>query len=293
MFQKVVVSTDLSEDSGCLVRCAGELKALGVNVAVLTHVIDVFGGADVSSLAGESANAIFEQQVSDLEAQGMTVHVETPVGHPAFSLEEVRRKHEASLIVVGSRGAGVFDTPFSGSVSSDLMQLTETPLLVAAFAALQSEDGCGAACGRLLNHILYCTDFSEVADRAFRWVEGLASIGASTITLMHVQDKQRIEREASGMLSEYDRRDTVRLSKLRERAIMAGASDVMAEVVYGTPADRLAEASSSGRFSLIVLGTRGRSGRDAGMLGGVSDRVVRHSLAPILLIPEGAADVGH
>lgn len=283
MFEKAVVCTDLSEDSDCLVGCAGELRILGISEAILTHVVDVFGQTPTCTLAGPEADQAFERQIATLEDCGIVVHVEAPIGHPAFSLEEVRQRHGATLIVVGSHGKGVFDTPFSGSVSSDLLQLSETPVLVASFAGLAREGG--VACATILGHVLYCTDFSESAGRAFSCLEELAGIGAREFTLMHVQDKRRIDDEGPGLLPEYDRRDTLRLGHLRERLMTAGATTARIEVVHGSPAEKVAEAAASGRYSLIVLGARGRSQRDTGMLGGVSDRVVRESHTPILLVP--------
>ncbi|MRR11193.1 universal stress protein, partial [bacterium] len=137
-----------------------------------------------------------------------------------------------------------------------------------------------------LSHVLYCTDFSESAERAFSCVSGLAALGAGRITLLHVQDRQRIERESANMLPEYDRRDTVRLARLKER--LPESSDIGIRVDYGVPAERLALAASSGEYSLLVIGTKGRSGK-GNTLGGAADRIVRESHAPILLVPAGGA----
>lgn len=286
MFEKAVVCTDLSPDSDCLVSCAGELRILGVRETILTHVVDVFGAAAPGDLAGRDADSAFERQVAILEGSGMRVRVEAPIGHPAYSLEEVRRQHGATLIVVGSHGKGVFGTPFSGSVSSDLLQLSETPVLFAAFDGLGcGSDGPAEACSRILASVLYCTDFSEAAERAFTCLEELVTQGIERVTLMHVQDTKRIETESAEMLPEHDRRDTLRLGRLRERLLTAGVGEVHIEVVHGTPTQSVAGAVAGGEYSLIVLGTRGRSQRATGMLGGVSDRVVREASTPILLVP--------
>ncbi|MDO9509088.1 MAG: universal stress protein [Thermovirgaceae bacterium] len=42
-------------------------------------------------------------------------------------------------------------------------------------------------------HILFPTDFSDNAERAFAFVEKFAKSGAKKITLFHVQDKEKID----------------------------------------------------------------------------------------------------
>ena len=293
MFDKAVVCTDLSMDSDTLVGCAGALRVLGLREAVLAHVVDVFADPSGSSVRSDLAGELFERQMGMLESCGLAVHVETPVGHPAFSLEEVRKRHGAGLIVIGGYGKGVFSQAFSGSISSDLMQLSETPVLVATMAAFPDGHEPAAVCTQILGNVLYCTDFSETAERAFSVVLGLAGLGAQRFTLAHVQDRERLESETRSAISEYDRRDTVRLIRLREQLTDAGATDVDIQLTYGSPAEELAMSAASGQFSLIVLGSRGRSARRLERaLGGVSDRVVRDSKTPLLLIPAPRRDQG-
>ena len=47
-------------------------------------------------------------------------------------------------------------------------------------------------CRDLRRHILFCTDFSETAERAFQYVQRIVESGARFVTLLHVQDKTRI-----------------------------------------------------------------------------------------------------
>lgn len=284
MFDKAVVCTDLTSDSDLLVSCAGGLRVLGVREAVLTHVVDIFrdpGGLLLSSPEAEDA---FERQLTMLEDSGYAVHIEAPLGLPAFSLEEVRKRHAASLIVVGTHGRGMLDEPFSGSTSSDLVQLSETPLFVASLSATSSSAASAVVCGQVLGKVLYCTDFSQTAARAFTHLESLARLGAREFVLMHVRDTEFSAGDSSDMPESF-RRETVRLSRMREALLDAGAGQVEIRVVYGCPAEELANRATSGEFTLIVMGSRGRRSERDGFLGGVSDRVVRDARTPLLLVP--------
>lgn len=282
MFEKAVICTDLGSESDALVSCAGTLSALGLRQAVLTHLVDVFGSTPGGAMSTGGAEETFARQMALLEARGITVRVEAPLGHPAFSLEEVRKRHGASLIVIGSQGRGMFDQPLSGSISSDLVQLSEAPVLVASFVDGPDE---GDMAG-LLGNVLLCTDFSSAAHRAFEMVVGLASRGIARVTLCHVQDSPRIESYGGDVLAEYDRRDAVRLAQLRERLVGAGVAEVVTEIVHASPVREIADRAESGEYSLVILGSRGRAEqREDGLLGGVSDRALRRACSPVLLIP--------
>lgn len=97
MFEKMVLATDLSADWDRIVGCAEELKVLGCRRVILSHVLITKGlvGTDVASES--AAQPKIDEQKRQLEDQGFDVTVETPVGLPAFSLNEVAQRHCASL----------------------------------------------------------------------------------------------------------------------------------------------------------------------------------------------------
>ena len=53
----------------------------------------------------------------------------------------------------------------------------------------------------------------------------------------------------------------------------------------GRPAEEIVAAGGKGKANLIVLGTHGRSGLSHLLMGSVSERVVRHALCPVLVVP--------
>jgi len=282
VYEKAVVCTDLSEESAALVACAAGLRALGLNEVVLTHVVDVFSG-DRASVSAR-AEAAFERQVEMLEARGLRVKVEAPLGHPAFSVREVAALHGASLVVAGTHGASMLAAPFSGSVSSDLVAVSRTPLFVAALMPGES------SVPDVLEHVLVATDFSDAAESAFETAVGLVEVGARQFTLLHVQDVARIMEREWRTVEEFDRTDTIRLEQMRERLMAAGADRVETHLVHGSPAEELRCRGAAGVYSLIVMGSRGRSERTDAVLGRVSDRAMRATHTPILFVPRTAEE---
>ena len=117
MFEKIVLATDLSPAWDEIVACAGEFKALGCSQVILTHMITVkFMGGLEASLKAEAQPKIAAQK-QQLEAQGLKVTVEMPMGLPAYSLNDVARRHGADLVVVGTHGKSLWREAVLGCVS--------------------------------------------------------------------------------------------------------------------------------------------------------------------------------
>jgi nucleotide-binding universal stress UspA family protein len=130
MFEKIVLATDLSPAWDEIVACAGEFKALGVKEIILAHVITVkFMGGLEATLRAE-AEPRLEAQKKQLQAQGFQVRVEMPMGLPAYSLNDVARRHGADLIVVGSHGKSLWREEVLGCVSCAVLHHTEHPVLL-------------------------------------------------------------------------------------------------------------------------------------------------------------------
>lgn len=70
----------------------------------------------------------------------------------------------------------------------------------------------------------------------------------------------------------------------------AGLAGVERRVVYGFPADRLADLADEEGAELVVVGSRGRGALKAAFLGSVSTELIGVARRPVLVVPPGAAD---
>ena len=68
-----------------------------------------------------------------------------------------------------------------------------------------------------------------------------------------------------------------------------GALDVEERVLFGPPADELAELAAEARAELLVVGSRGRRAIKAAVFGSVSSALVRAADRPVLIVPPSAA----
>lgn len=287
MFERILVGTDLSEASERMICALGGLRMLGTTEIVLIHCLNI---RDVGSLAPELmelAKPAFEKHQKLLEDQGFKVNAEMVLGLPHISLSREAEKHDCSLIVVGSHGRTMAAEILLGGVADAIAQSASKPVLV---VSLQLKDKAGkmvceeATCepGK---HVLFPTDFSDVAERAFAYVEQIVGSGARRVTLLHVQNKSDISADEKERLEVLNQKDREWLEKMKSRLKDFGATEVNIELPYGRPKQEIVKRMEQNDFSLIVMGTQGHGFFGRLMMGSVAHYVVRNTKVPVLFIP--------
>ena len=130
MFKTIVLATDLSPAWDEIVACAGEFKALGCSQVILTHVISVKFMAGMEGMLQAEARPKLEAQQQQLEAQGLQVTVEMPMGLPAYSLNDIACRYGADLIVVGSHGQSLWREAVLGCFTCAVLHHARYPVLL-------------------------------------------------------------------------------------------------------------------------------------------------------------------
>ncbi|MDO9533104.1 MAG: universal stress protein, partial [Deltaproteobacteria bacterium] len=190
MFEKIVLATDLSPAWNEIVACAGELKALGCKQVILTYVISVKFMAGMEGILQSTARPQLEAQQQQLEAQGLNVTLEIPMGLPADSLNEIACRYGADLIVVGSHGQSLWREGVLGCFTCAVLHNARYPVLLLN-VRLQKPGlpgSCQISSAKLLRHVLLPTDFSAISSRALEYVERLAAKGLSQVTVLNALD---------------------------------------------------------------------------------------------------------
>jgi len=135
----IVVGVDGSGHSRkALERAAAEAACHGVPLTVLVvhqAVRDVYGrashyqdDADLTEKAKEAAKAETEEVVAGLDAKPASVTIVGAHGLPADEL--IKASQGADMVVVGRRGMGGFARLLMGSVSSQVAQHAQCPVLL-------------------------------------------------------------------------------------------------------------------------------------------------------------------
>jgi len=287
MFKTIVLATDLSPAWNEIVACAGEFKALGCSRVILTNVIVARFISGLEEMLRTDVRPKLEAQQRQLEAQGLQVEVEMPIGLPAHSLNEVASRHEADLIVLGSHGTALWREAVLGCFTSAVVHHSKYPTLLINVRVKkdQEADPCRLHCGSLLRHVLFPTDFSEVGVRAGEFVEILATKGIGQVTLLNTLDVPGHEAYPAGYQEIAEGAARQLLEKWKQRLLEAGVPIVHDRFAPGHPLPTILRLLESQDISLIVMGTQGKGFIQEIFLGSVAHNVSRLATCPVLLIP--------
>ncbi|WP_123533488.1 universal stress protein [Halosimplex salinum] len=134
--------------------------------------------------------------------------------------------------------------------------------------------------------VLFPTDGSDAADAALGVAIAVADAHDATIHVLNVADTNqpsltRIEGQVRDVLEGEGR--TI-VDEAATEARQAGVETV-AEVIQGGPSRTIREYVDDQGIDLVVMGTRGGRDIEQIVLGSVTERVVRSSGAPVLVVP--------
>jgi nucleotide-binding universal stress UspA family protein len=270
----VIVGVDGSPASFGAVRWAADEAVRHGQPLRITHALGVpglFEPADEHELALQAA----------IEARGWQpgLHVTTSTwqGSPAHVL--VDQSRHASLVVVGSRGAGGFRSLLVGSVGLQLAAHAHCPVLVVHHA----EQWAGPECP-LPQHqpIVAGADGSTASELAVElaFTEAAARGVALTAVRAWQQPEHRWGRSV----------DLTRLAAAAHDALSADLEPWRAKyptvpvelhAVRGAPVPVLVTEADDAL--MVVLGPRGKGGFDELRLGSVTQQVLEHAPAPVLV----------
>ena len=137
MFKNIVLAVDGSDYS---LRALEYARSLAENYAaalwlvhVFSHTSDLLGYQDFERLYARRKNAgqaILDKALNKLEDSGLEVHTELVEGSDADAILTLAEKHEADLIVMGTRGFGAVKGLLVGSVSRKVIHLSSCPVMV-------------------------------------------------------------------------------------------------------------------------------------------------------------------
>ncbi|TVP56581.1 MAG: universal stress protein [Gemmatimonadales bacterium] len=285
MFDRVLVAMDLTPASEALVSILPELKDFGTGELHLVHVARPVAypvSASISALDGIRERLGNLQRT--LEGKGFEVQVTVTTGAPAVKLCELAEERGVDAILIGSRSRNRVQEAFVGSVAWEVVRRTKTPVLLQRIEPSRPdpESALEVRGSGLPNRILHPTDFSDLAERAFHWVEGMVDAGVKEVTLLHVHPVgDDVARSEARILLE------ARAERLKRR----GATEVEVKIRGGDPAEEILLSGATNPDHIVIMGTHGRGFLPEIVLGSESRQVVRRAVARVLLIPSARSSV--
>ena len=279
MFEKILIATDLSPASDSIVNCGGAFRKLGAEKALLCHALGLRHLEELKHQITPLVEPRLKKQKDLLENAGLKTEIIIAPGIPSIEINRISEEKDVSLIIIGTHGESLASHLLFkfGGVASEILHSHEKPLLLVR-TEVKEEDGeacVKVSCTDFRKNILYATDFSDTAHRAFLYVEEIVKKGCQGVTLLHVQEKARIEKYLGDKLEEFNRIDTERLEMLRKKLLEKGAKDVRPKIPYGNPTSEILKELKVGYYSLVVMGSQGRGFIQEVFLGSVSHNIAR------------------
>ena len=288
MFKKILMASDLSPVSDTIITCMKGFKSLGVEEVILFYALGIRHLDSLKYLIKDSVEPALIKQQNTIKAEGFNTTLEIAPGIPSEELKRVAKEKDVSLIVIGSHGESAASHLLFriGKVTSEVLHSHEKPLLLIRTKVTEvNDEKCVApSCVDFKEKILYATDFSDTAHRAFDYAERIVEDGCKNVTLIHVQDKTKIDTHLKEKLEEFNRIDIERLEMLKERLVKKGATNIEIKIPYGNPTQEILNESKNG-YTLIVMGSQGRGFIKELFLGSVSHNIARSADMSVLLMP--------
>jgi nucleotide-binding universal stress UspA family protein len=152
----------------------------------------------------------------------------------------------------------------------------------------------------VFDKILYPTDFSDVAAKALDYLKALRKAGAEEVVVLNVINQRVLDTIGTihsvayfqdGRYVEDPEKAVEKLAEDRERRLDPIVSElegagyrVKMLVRTGNPRKEILKAEKEECVSAIVLGSHGRSNVAEMLIGSVSEKVVRRSKTPVLVV---------
>jgi nucleotide-binding universal stress UspA family protein len=202
-------------------------------------------------------------------------------------LVELAKAEAADLIVLGTNQRRGLSRFWLGSVSRGVLHHARTNVVCVPPADELKPTTEGIAAYR---RVLVPTDFSKPSNRAISFAYGAAPRGGE-VCLVHVIPPTggfRPETAAKdGTTASRKQELTARLEALiPEEARNRGIWSRVEVVEHQHPAAAISQAAERFAADLICIGSRGHSGLKKKLLGSVTERLMRRSSRPVLVVRE-------
>jgi nucleotide-binding universal stress UspA family protein len=227
-------------------------------------------GVDQLGMAATAGHQVDEAIAHVGDTGGVAVEPLVVEGQAAHELVEASAG--AALLVVGRRGEGGLLRHVVGSVSRYCATHSASPVVIVP-TDWTVRDTASVAVG---------FDGSEQATAALRWALDFAPATAAIRVVAAIEVAPWLDQ---GLTQERFPDDVRREERRLMEAIELVDPGHRAErdVVLNSPRQALAEASAT--TDLIVVGSRGRGGMAAGLLGSVSTSVIHGTECPVAVVP--------
>jgi len=241
-----------------------------------------------SSFRNEAVNYL-ERIATPLRREGITVTCSAHEGNPSELIINESSQEADTLIAMSTHGRSGINRWVMGSVTDKVLHGVNEPLLI-----VRSQEGSPPASIKA-NNIILPLDGSALSEQVLPHAVSLAKALGASVTLLRSTDisyyTQMGEDYPASMYEDLIQEATVEaeeyLKRISEQLSNEGVGESQSYVRQGEAASTILDLAGDSPSTLVAMCTHGRSGVGRMVLGSVTDRVVRHSNRPVLVIRAG------
>lgn len=281
--QAIAYATMLSHECATCIKLARvheilpDLLAAPVSPAsanLVAQVDDDLRASEVGYLRGLAASL----------TNGSAVETVSLAGSVADALAEFARQEPVDLVVMTTHGRGGLSRAWMGSVADRLVRLSDIPVVL-----LRPSSSGRPMEFRVPRHILVPLDGSTASQSILDATLGIDALAGAHYTLMQVLPQpivasREVTRESAAALDAACERSSNYLesvaSSLRSRGVIANTRVMVQDNVAAAVIEEALHADCD----MIAMATHGRSGWARLTLGSVTDKVMRSSPRPLLVV---------
>jgi nucleotide-binding universal stress UspA family protein len=294
--KNILVTTDLSDNAQSAMPIAVALakrhQAI-LHVAYVEEPHPIFPTDDSITLpqldwliaARKEREQILVNQAKELAAkESLVVIPHVHVGVPAKQIIQAARDIFADCIVMCSHGRSGIQRVLFGSVTEEVLRLSECPVLCVKGLVKAGEKTTGP--------ILLTTDLSNESLEALPFAIALAiEQDAKLHVLLVLEDKLQfsddmLHPQVQWIVSEHQELE----GKLQAFTLQLRDThriDVAPHVLHGRAAEQIVSLAEEIKAGCIVIASHGRSGIKRIIVGSVAEEVIRNSQCPVLAVRNG------
>lgn len=277
----LLVATDASAAADDAIRAALAIAArTGLPVTLLAiHEPPPMDAPELPDMLADSRESLRAQVRNQLDRVGVDDYLPLQVvsGDPAETIVNVAKSVDASFVIMGLGGHGMFDRLLGDETVLKVIRLSTVPVLAVAPAFLG-----------IPTRVLAATDFSPSSARALSLGTQLMA-RRGQLTLGHVMSSD--VDPANWTNPNVAFRGTVgrAFDRLLADVDLSETSTVKRQILAGEPAQVLLDFAASMQADLIVAGSHGYGLVNRLLLGSVSQRLVRGARCSVLVVPPESA----
>ncbi len=269
------------------------LGVVDVSVMVSHIAADKARYLDTLITQGEQSSGVYLKEFAE-RLHGLSVTCTVERGRPAEAIIERAAKEKGTLITMATHGRSGINRWLLGSVAEKVLRGTANPLFLVRGNEEGKTDGLAA-----MKSIIVPLDGSELAESVLPTSAAIAKVLGLEVVLCRAYElPASAYYGAEDYLPNYDAlkvqvQDEARnyLDQKVEALKGMGLAKVSSVVLEGAGADEIIRFAQTHPDSLVAMCTHGRSGVKRWVLGSVTEKVVRHSGDPVLVVRAAKAGV--